>query len=536
MEPETLLMVEDLTELEPAVASAPAPAAAASPVPEFSALPGVLWEADASTLTVTMVTGAAEPILGYPPAHWLETPRFISERIHPDDRENVMVLYHVLAAMGGEASAEFRALSASGEPVWCRETVRVAAIQGRGLIASGVMTAIGQRHLIEKQSEIAGRTEALRTLAARLAHDLNNPLMIVTGYGEEILQSLPAGDPVRVDVAEILAATMRMSDLTAHLLAFSRPINKPGSKIRLGALMEGLHQRVQEITTAPIKLDTAASASELWIFADQEQLSDAVAALASAAAENTHHVTALQVTSEASLIAEQVQPATLSPGNYARIEVRAAGEGSGAASASIFESFLPGKDPAHLASPGAARAYATIRLWGGDVSFSSDAQQGSAFSIYLPCVEPEPAADEIVPAEVLAEPEPEPVEIPEPVHPTILVVEDEPGIRGLVRKILRRENYVVIEAGSAEEALTLESSFGGRIDLLLTDVMLPGMNGRDLAGQLRDKNPELKIVYISGYTDDASVRAGEFPPGAKFLQKPFTLGALTGTVRESLNS
>ena len=115
-------------------------------------------------------------------------------------------------------------------------------------------------------------------------------------------------------------------------------------------------------------------------------------------------------------------------------------------------------------------------------------------------------------------------------------MEDEPGIRGLVRKILRRERYLVLEAGSAEEALNAVSSHGGSIDLLLTDMLLPGMSGRDLAEFLLRAHPALKVVYVSGYTGDETVRSGEFPAGATFLQKPFTLGALTGKVREALDS
>jgi DNA-binding response OmpR family regulator len=132
-----------------------------------------------------------------------------------------------------------------------------------------------------------------------------------------------------------------------------------------------------------------------------------------------------------------------------------------------------------------------------------------------------------------------PVEVPvapapAQVRETILLVEDEAGIRALVRKILKRERYNVLEAGSAEEASTVAGAYDGRIDLLLTDVMLPGMGGRDLAEGLRESLPNLSVLYVSGFTDDEGVRAGGFPPGSKFLQKPFTLSALVAKVRESL--
>jgi hypothetical protein len=141
----------------------------------------------------------------------------------------------------------------------------------------------------------------------------------------------------------------------------------------------------------------------------------------------------------------------------------------------------------------------------------------------------------------VAEPAPEPAvetPVPEPaveiVRETILLVEDEAGIRALVRKILRREHYNVLEAGSADEALAMAASAPGRIDLLVTDVRLPAASGRELAERIRETRDDLKVLYISGYTDDDAVRSGAIPPGSKFLQKPFTLGALVSKVKESL--
>ena len=206
-----------------------------------------------------------------------------------------------------------------------------------------------------------------------------------------------------------------------------------------------------------------------------------------------------------------------------------------------------------LPSPAAVRAYLNLRQWGGDILYASHPEQGTSFTVYLPYAEPpyvEPLPEEPLDAETETEadaplapaiepfpvePEPIPAEPePEPTLATILVVEDEPGIRGLVRKILRREHYEVLEAGSGEEALTEAAAQDIAIDLLLTDVMLPGVGGRELAEALTAIHPDLKVVYVSGFTDDEGVRAGQFPPGSKFLQKPFTLSALVGVVREAL--
>jgi CheY-like chemotaxis protein len=184
-----------------------------------------------------------------------------------------------------------------------------------------------------------------------------------------------------------------------------------------------------------------------------------------------------------------------------------------------------------------ARAHAVVRQWGGDIACSSEFHRGTTFTIYLPAAPSDAAAAPAPPQPVTVEaPSPEPAPAPLPDRETILVVDDEAGIRGLMRKILRRERYVVLEAASAEEALEKAAAHPGRIQLLLTDVMLPGMSGPELARKLYAMDEKLKVLYISGYTADEAVRAGEFPPGARFLAKPFTLGALLSKVRETLDA
>jgi two-component system cell cycle sensor histidine kinase/response regulator CckA len=541
MEAETLLMVEDLTGLQaPAPESAAHLEAAEPPAPllDLSSLPVILWQADAAAFVFTFVGGAAEEILGYAPSHWLTTPQFMFERVHPDDRADVTALYQAVASTGGEASAEFRAIGASGEVVHCRETIRVAVTSAGqpGSIMSGTMSEIGQRTQLETQSLIAGRIDALRGLAGRLAHDLNNPLMIVTGYAEEMINALPAKDPLRNDIQEILTATTRMTELAGHLLGFTRSLAKTPSKVSLSHVLTGLRERLQAAAGEGVEVELGHIA-DAWTLVDREQLEEAMLALATSALENSKEVSRLKVKCHTGLMGERIEPTTLKPGAYARIKIHAIGEGLGTPAAGIFESFLPSKDPTKTAGPAVSRAYANLRHWGGDVFFSSQPEQGSTFIIYLPYVEPEASPLPEAQAEPSAPgPAPEPAKPEEPQRETILLVEDEPGIRALVRKILRREHYQVLEAGNGEEALMAASAHGAPIDLLLTDMMLPRMSGRDVAESLRREYPNMRVVYISGYTDDESVRSGEFPPGSKFLQKPFTLIGLTGKVREALDA
>jgi CheY-like chemotaxis protein/PAS domain-containing protein len=513
---------------------------------DLGTLPAAVWQADPTTFAFAYVGGAAQEILGYSAAHWLAEPLFFFERIHPEDRDEVMALYRSVTTRGGEAGAEYRALKASGESVWCRETIRVPALGEGAWLISGVTSVIEERRQLELQSLTAARIDALRGLASRLAHDLNNPLMILAGYGEELLNALPEGDPLRGDLTEVLAASSRLTELASHLLSFARVQTKAASKIDLTKLVAELAQRdLAPRLGKEIELEIA---DPVLTFADPGQLEDAIIALAAFAIENTSGASRLSLMCHTGSIAERVGTATLKPGVYARLDIQAVGAGMSAPPAGVFESILPGRDPHRPAGPAVARAYLNVRQWGGDISFSSGVEQGSTFALYLPYVEPERQASPAgVPEESLAEifvyepalePAPEPVPEPPRVEPslgTVLVVEDEPGIRGLVRKILKRERYEVLEAGSGEEALVRASSHGAPIGLLLTDVMLPGIEGRELAEALTGAQPDLKVVYISGFTDDETVRAGQFPPGSLFLQKPFTLSALVDIVKQAFD-
>lgn len=563
---ETLLMVEDLTAIAAARGGAPAlppapaqtvaveeplpaaPIAPAVPEPVVAPapldIPAVIWEADAD-LTFKSVKGAVEPLLGYPAAFWLETPQFFSERIHPEDRAAVLAFYAAAISHGGDASAEYRAVASSGADVWCREIIRVSETEPR--IITGVVTDIGRRKQLEEQLLTAERTSALHGMASRLAHDLNNPLMIVTGYGEEMLNALPAAHPMRADVEQILSATERISGLTGQLLTFTHRQSKPAEPVDLNAMIAGLEEKIVQAVGESVAVEIALAADSVWALAEPEQLEQVILTLVSPARDDAQERSRVVIGCEVDTIAEYLTPSTLKPGVYARMMIHDNGRGLDAEKrVTVFEGVVGGKPADQNVGQALARAYAIVREWGGDIAFFSEPFRGSTFAVYLPYFEPEPQVVDVpVEVEEIA-PEPPPVEepvvTPEPEAPaevtleTILVVEDEPGIRALVRKILRREHYIVLESGTAEEALAVAAAHTGTIHLLLTDVVLPQMGGRELAERMRATSPSLDVLYVSGYTDDEAVRMGAFPPGSKFLQKPFTLGALVGKVREALDA
>lgn len=503
-ETETLLMIDDVSEVRAGAVSVAGTAGGASDVASAPSAGVVLWRADAGRLQFTEVSGGFQQMLGYPASHWLKTPAFFAQRIHKDDREAVLALYRT--AVHREVTAEFRAVTASGETTWCRETVR----QAEPGVLSGVLTTIGQRKELEQMRITVERNSALHSLSARLAHDLNNPLMIISGYAEEMLHPLEANDPRRAELEQILAATERIGGLTAQLLEFTRRQASPAERVELAAVVSGLGGKIETRVAKPV-----------WVMANRQQLEEILPVLVSVMKEDRAPVA---VTCDTATITEQIAGGPLTPATYARVIVAASGYVMEAEKRkAIFESFLH-KTSGKSMGAALARAYAAVREWGGELGFESEAPRGSVFTMYLPLAEPEAepkTAAAARPADAQRE--------------TILVVDDEAGIRSLVAKILRREHYRVLEAGTATEAAAIAATQGGAIQLLLTDVMLPDRNGRQLVEKLVEALPKLKVMYISGFTDDESVRTGTFPPGARFLQKPFTLGALLGTVRETLD-
>jgi CheY-like chemotaxis protein len=418
---------------------------------------------------------------------------------------------------------------ASGGTVWVRETIRVKS----GAI-TGVMTSIERRKQLEDQLLRAGRADALQGIASRLAHDLNNPLMIVTGYAEEMRNSLPDDDPMLGDVDQILTATDRISGITAQLLNYTRRQAHPPSPVNVTKLLAEMEEKIAAAAGDGCVVHVG-SGETVWAMAEETQLEEIVLALVSHDREDAKERSHVSIGCETDTIAEHVPGMTLTPGTYARLTIHDDGRGLEAAkSDAVFESFL--SKPGEKSSGSAlARAYTIVREWGGDIVFFSEPFRGSAFLVYLPY-----SVAPVGPQEAAREPVVDQPPVPKPpaeiVREKILLVEDEAGIRALVRKILRRENYNVLEAGSAEEALAMASAAPDRIHLLITDVKLPGASGRELAERIRDAREDLRVLYISGYTDDDAVRSGAIPPGSKFLQKPFTLGALVGKVKEALAS
>src|SRR5665213_162839 len=355
-------------------------------------LPAIVWQADAETLAFRSVEGGVEAVFGHPASYWLSHPEFFEERIHPDDRAATMALYRGVLRAGGEASSEYRTTSAAGgaadKNVWCRETIRVT-----GAAVTGVITNITSRKQLERQLLSAGRFEALYGFAGRLAHDLNNPLMIVTGYAEELMQAMKPSDPLRQEAGEILGAARRIAGIAAQLTEFARRQGKPASRVNIGDSILNLRSKIAAAAGGRVVVELTANPEPVVAMADPGQLGEVLTAVVAGARKSTpRERTRIVIAWDVETVAERLSPTALAAGKYARITARDDGHGLDAEQAAgVFDPVLSKTGDPAAAALALARAYSLVHEWGGDIAFASEPGQGSTFSIYLPYVEPEGA-------------------------------------------------------------------------------------------------------------------------------------------------
>ena len=492
---------------------------------------GMLWEVDYAAGGITYVSPGAEALFGYPAERWLSDKAVWGLRVDETERARVDAFYDQIGASAGSVfSIEFRGRHATGPGFWVRETVRVSRDeQGKPLRLAGLTTNITERRELEQHHALAVKGEALQRLSAKLAHDLNNLLMIVAGYGEELKNALPDDHPLHHDMKEILGATERVYSMTTQFQTYTRrPVVTP--KITsVSALLSQARPRLAQALGAgtELKLDVPAGIAKAKI--DGAQIEDALVSLARHAVLGVSPGSSLTLHASNVLRGESIGTG-LAPGAYVRLTLE---HPVSAIPGEILEPWLEADDHAREIGLGVAGAYQILRQSQGDLTVD-----GRSIHLYLPVVsEAELAAERALAAQQAAA-VPPPVEAvaeAETTLETILVVEDEGGIRALVRKILRRQGYQVLEASHGEEALAVLSKAGTTVDLLLTDVMMPGMNGVELSQRALATHAALKVLFVSGYTDESVLEAGQFPAGTAFLQKPFTLGSLLGKVREVLD-
>ncbi len=371
--------------------------------------------------------------------------------------------------------------------------------------------------------------EAVGQLAGGIAHDFNNLLTAITGYSELLLGELPPEDLRRGHADEIRKAGERAASLTQQLLAFSRRQVLEPKVLDVNIVVSDIERMLRRLIGEHIELKTP-KAPDLWkVKADPGQIEQAILNLVLNARDAMPSGGTLAIeTSNAQLDESFTRDhVPTQPGPYVSVAVSDTGVGiSDDVKARLFEPFFTTKERGKGTGLGLSTTYGIVKQSGGYLWCDSEVGRGTTFRVLLPRVE-EPVSQ-------VEERKPLP-----PIHPgdeTLLLVEDEPEVRSLVQRILKTQGYTVVTAANPDEALAVAREFKGSIQLMVTDVVMPGMSGLQLAERLAPMRPNMRVLFMSGYTNDAIGHQGVLDPGTAFLQKPFTPNALARKVREVLDT
>jgi two-component system cell cycle sensor histidine kinase/response regulator CckA len=382
---------------------------------------------------------------------------------------------------------------------------------------------------VELQLRQSQKMDAIGRLAGGVAHDFNNLLGVITGYGELLERDVPPGHPAMRRVREIRRAAESAATLTRQLLTFSRQQSLETRVFDLNEVVVEVEKMLRRLLSEDVRVSTALSPDLGKVCADSSQVEQIIMNLAINARDAMPNGGAL-IFETANVVLDRIYTAShpgVTEGDYVMLAVSDTGHGMDSETmAHIFEPFFTTKEKGKGTGLGLATVYGIVQQSGGSVNVYSEPGHGTSFKVYLPRV-PESA-----PSSRPAVTETAPPRGSE----TVLLVEDSDSLRAMIREVLEASGYVVVEAGTADGSLAAVRERGPGIDLLLTDVIMPGLSGPDLAARLRATNPHARILYISGYTDEMIGSRGRgLGPGMQFLQKPFTFDALLRKVRESLD-
>lgn len=410
-------------------------------------------------------------------------------------------------------------------------SVHVAPLLGGAGAPAGLVVILRdatEPHRLRAALDQAQRLDAIGRLAGGIAHDFNNLLTVIKGYSDLALENLGADSRAHADVAEIRRAAERAALLTGQLLAFSRRQPIVPRRISPNAVLRDVASRLQRVSgvNVQVAVDLAQDGGDVML--DPQQLEQVVTNLAVNARDAMPGGGTLRfATRNVELTRDHLALLPdVSPGLYVRITVQ--DDGAGIAPEvlpHIFEPFFTTKEVGKGTGLGLAMVYGVIKQNAGHLEVTSDVGKGTEFRLYFKRVDAMPTASTL------------PLVTPEAARrATLLVVEDDEAVRGLVAEILSEEGYGVVTAASGEEALAQYERYGNTVALVLTDVIMPGMGGLKLAAELRQRRPGMRIVYMSGYTDDILGIQGRLDPNVQFLPKPIEITTLLAKIRAMLDS
>ena len=451
--------------------------------------------------------------------------------VHPDSLGH----YHAVMerVLAGERldHVELVFVLKSGGSITVEGNLSCTFKDGQPSVVRGIYRDVTERKRVEEQLRRAERMQAAGKLAGGVAHEVNNMMTGVIGFSEFVLRSLEPDDPRRADVEEVIRAGTRAADVTRQLLAFTRQQFLRPEIVQINAVIEAMEKMLRRSLGEDKHLELHLSPVAGQIRADRGQLEQVLINLVLNArdAMTGHGRVSIETgTSEwDAAYAERHGGVDIPLGRYVMLAISDTGCGMGAeVQARIFEPFFTTKSIGQGTGLGLSTVYGIVKQSGGFIWVYSEPGEGSVFKVYLPEVR---AAQ---PAEAIPAPLPE---VPGGGTETILVIEDEDVVRSLAMRGLRDYGYIVVEAENGSQALRYIQQHPGEIDLVISDVVMPEMGGRELGQNLVLFDPDLPILYMSGYTGDDVVQRGLLDPGAPFQQKPFTPATLASKIRTMLD-
>jgi PAS domain S-box-containing protein len=475
-------------------------------------------------------------LMGYeasPPSPGL---RWFLEHVHAEDRASLVSVFNAIKTpLTNEYEALFRVLRADQTRWWSGRVRVVRDDAGRPLQAIGLVCDITERRHLEEQVRQSQKMEAIGRLAGGIAHDFNNLLTVISGYADTLRQSVAPADPRFDDVMEIQRAADRAALLTQQLLAVSRNQSSRPGVLDANVVVSDIASMIGRLVGCGIELKVKLATRPAAVLADRGQLEQVLINLAVNARDAMPDGGVLEI--RTSLLEVTAADATrlysLKQGRHVRITVCDSGVGMPPeVQARVFEPFFSTKPPGKGTGIGLSTVYGIVKQTGGGIFLTSEPGVGTTFDVYLPF---STGLRSRAPARPKGE---RPVEMDgtAAAGKTVLLVEDYGRLRELARKVLSRQGYRVLPAASGREALDLVRRAGGRIDVIVTDVVMPGMSGPELARALHDITPDAVVVYMSGFTGDVLNQRGVDPAEAVFLEKPFTPTSLSRIVRDALTT
>ena len=485
------------------------------------------WEQDLESGELELSEDACR-IFGVPPERCRTTMETLLSLVHPDDRVSVQETIQTAPSRGGCSQVDHRIVRPDGTERFVRQyTEPLPNEVGGGSLLGTVQDVTEYKHLEEKFRR-SQRLEGIARLAGGVAHDFNNLLVVINGYAQMIVSELRDEDPLRDQAQEIIKAGNRAAALTRQLLAFGRKQAIRPRVIDFNKLLTDFEKMLRRLIREDIEVKQNLSTGLWSVKGDPDQVEQVIMNLVVNARDAMPKGGVLTIgTANVELAAQDIKGfLDLTPGRYVSLTVTDTGTGMTAETKRhLFEPFFTTKPVGEGTGLGLSMVYGIVKQHGGELSFHSEAGVGSVFKIYWPATDQSAAV---------------PSSQERPYTPysgaeTILLVEDDESVRTLVRQMLLVQGYKVLEAGQSTGAVAMVSKHNGVIDLLLTDVVMPQVNGQELAEQVTALRPGIKVVFMSGYPGDITKNHGGFDPGAVFLQKPFEADALWRLLRQVLD-